>query len=170
MAVRNILHKNKLEGFKEYLVSKGWVIQDTKGTYEALRAVNPDVMKRPLIIYSGKSKEHLSVDDRDSWIVRDYINHRGDEAVYVEVVLKIPEEVYEGLVYLDVFQVRNLIQKGTLLPKGHGILKDVTNLMRGLYTDIQTIEETFTSSDVYKMIDEECPTIIEADKAEGVNE
>ena len=32
------------------------------------------------------------------------------------------------------------------------------------------VEETFTSSDVYKMIDEECPTIIEADKAEGANE
>lgn len=51
-----------------------------------------------------------------------------------------------------------------VLPKGHGVLKDVTNLMRGLYTDIQTVEELFISSDVYKMIDEECPTVIEADK------
>lgn len=58
----------------------------------------------------------------------------------------------------------NAVLCGTPLPKGHGALKDVTNLMRGLYTDMQTIEETFTSSDVYKMIDEECPTIIEADK------
>lgn len=54
----------------------------------------------------------------------------------------------------------------TPLPKGHGVLKDVTNLMRGLYTDIQTTEETFTSSDVYKMIDEECPTIIEESEEE----
>ena len=78
MASRNILHRSKLESFKEYLISKGWVIQDTKGKYEALRAVNPEVMKRPLIIYSGRSKEHLSVDDRDFGIVRDYINHRED--------------------------------------------------------------------------------------------
>lgn len=42
----------------------------------------------------------------------------------VEIVLKIPQEVYEGLVYLDIFQVRNLIQKGTPLPKGHGRLID----------------------------------------------
>jgi len=79
MASRNILHRNKLESFKEYLISKGWVMQDTKGIYEVLRAVNPKVMKRPLIIYSGRSKEHLSVDDRDFGIVRDYINHREDE-------------------------------------------------------------------------------------------
>ena len=79
MASRNILHRSKLENFKEYLISKGWVIQDTKGLYEVLRAVTPDVMKRPLIIYSGRSKEHLSVDNRDFGIVRDYINHREDE-------------------------------------------------------------------------------------------
>lgn len=79
MARRNILHRNKLENFKEYLISKGWVIQDTKGIYEELRAVNPEVMKRPLIIYDGRSKEHLSVDYRNFGIVRDYINHREDE-------------------------------------------------------------------------------------------
>lgn len=79
MAIRNILHRSKLENFKEYLISKGWVMQETKGLYEELRAVNPDVMKRPLIIYDGRSKEHLSVDDRDLGIVRDYINHREDE-------------------------------------------------------------------------------------------
>lgn len=56
------------------------------------------------------------------------------------------------------------------LPKEHGVLKDVTNLMRGLYTDMQTIEETFTSSDVYNMIDKECPTIIEADKESAIGE
>lgn len=79
MATRNILHRNKLESFKEYLVSKGWVIQDTKGMYEALRAINPEVQKKPLIIYDGKSKEHLSIDDRDFSIVRDFINKGGQK-------------------------------------------------------------------------------------------
>lgn len=46
----------------------------------------------------------------------------------IEVVVKIPEEVYEGLVYLDIFQVRNLIQSGTPLPKGHGKLIDADKI------------------------------------------
>ena len=76
MAIRNILHRSNLDDFKDYLTTKGWVMQDTKGVYEVLRAINPEVQKRPLIIYDGKSKEHLSVDDRDFGIVRDYINNR----------------------------------------------------------------------------------------------
>lgn len=74
MATRYLLHRNKLDEFKNCLKSKGWIIQDTKGMYEVLRAVNPEVQKRPLIIYDGKSKEHFSVDDRDFSIVRDFIN------------------------------------------------------------------------------------------------
>ena len=96
----------------------------------------------------------------------------------MQIVIDIPEEDYKGICYLKNEQLRMLpeevaetlirISNGIPLPKGHGVLKDVTNIMRGLYTDMQTVEETFTSSDVYKMIDKECPTIIEADKAEGV--
>jgi len=91
----------------------------------------------------------------------------------IELVIRIPEEIRLALInniqlspdqqsICDSY-VKHAVINGTPLPKGHGVLKDVTNLMRGLYTDMQTIEETFTSSDVYKMIDEECPTIIEAD-------
>lgn len=72
--MRNLLHKNKLEDFKTYLVENGWIIQDTKGVFEVLRAVNPDIRKRPLIVYSGKSAEHYSLDDRDADIVRNFIN------------------------------------------------------------------------------------------------
>lgn len=94
----------------------------------------------------------------------------------VELVIKIPERIYNTIMstqsYIFGFssekslsaETLKAIRTGTQLPKGHGVLKDVTNLMRGLYTDTQTTEETFTSSEVYKMIDEECPTIIEADK------
>lgn len=77
MATRNILHRNKLDSFKAYLKANGWLLQDTKGMYEVLRAVNPEVQKRPLIIYDGKSKEHFSIDDRDFRIVRDFINSEG---------------------------------------------------------------------------------------------
>lgn len=90
----------------------------------------------------------------------------------IELVIKIPEEAYkllknEGVDWLGAEHILNAVANGTPLPKGHGELKDVTNLMRGLYTDMKTIEETFMSSDVYKMINEECPTIIEADNAES---
>ena len=77
MATRNILHRSKLDGFKDYLKSNGWIIQEPKGLYEVLRAINYDIRKRPLIIYDGKSKEHFSIDDRDFSIVRDFINSEG---------------------------------------------------------------------------------------------
>lgn len=79
MAQRNLLHRTKLEDFKKYLVKNGWVMQDTKGTYEVLRAVNPEVQKRPLIVYDGKSKEHYSIDDRDFAIVRAFLNGGNNE-------------------------------------------------------------------------------------------
>lgn len=83
----------------------------------------------------------------------------------IELVIKIPEESYNyWKKHKYEYVLSEAIADGIVLPKGHGSLKDVTNLMRGLYTDTQTTEETFTSSEVYKMIDEECPTIIEADK------
>lgn len=90
----------------------------------------------------------------------------------MKIVIDIPEEIYHDIKVGNtrLCSTRNVaiytIANGIPLPKGHGVLKDVTNLMRGLYTDMQTIEETFTSSDVYNMIDKECPTIIEADKVE----
>ena len=76
MATRDLLHRNSIRKFEEYLKTNGWVIQETKGLYEVLRAVNYDVRKRPLIIYDGKSKEHLSIDSRDFRIVRDFINSK----------------------------------------------------------------------------------------------
>lgn len=92
----------------------------------------------------------------------------------VELVIKLSERTYKEIMsmqsyFLDLsgdffIDLLKTISTGTPLPKGHGVLKDVTSLMRGLYTDTQTTEETFTSSEVYSMIDEECPTIIEADK------
>jgi hypothetical protein len=38
MAVRNLLHKNKAEKFKTWLIEKGWSIEANKGIYEVIRA------------------------------------------------------------------------------------------------------------------------------------
>lgn len=93
----------------------------------------------------------------------------------MQIVIDIPDDIYQKIeerradVYYDYrlpLWVLHMIDKGTPLPKGHGVLKDVTNLMRGIYTDMQTDEMMFTSSEVYKLIDEECPTIIPAEEVE----
>ena len=80
MANRHILHKSKLTAFRDWLISDGWEIQDTKGFYEVLRAKKG---KRVLIVYERLDmKEHYSLADRDCPIVRQFLNKerkRGSE-------------------------------------------------------------------------------------------
>jgi len=70
---RNLLHKNKINQFKEWLLKNGWEIQETKGFYEVLRAKHKDV-KGPLIIYAkNDSKEHYIVMRKHFSIVKAFI-------------------------------------------------------------------------------------------------
>lgn len=60
MANRNTLHIPKLEAFKNWLIKDGWeILPLSKNPYEVLRASKMGI-SNPLIVYSGKSKEHLS--------------------------------------------------------------------------------------------------------------
>ena len=60
MANRNKLHISKLESFKNWLINDGWeLLPLSKNPYEVLRASKMGI-SNPLIVYSGKSKEHLS--------------------------------------------------------------------------------------------------------------
>lgn len=60
MANRNTLHISKLEAFKNWLIKDGWeLLPLSKNPYEVLRASKLGI-SNPLIVYSGKSKEHLS--------------------------------------------------------------------------------------------------------------
>lgn len=75
MANRCLLAKNKLEDFKQWLISKGWQIQEPKGEYEVLRAVNKEVRKKPLIIFTKiDAKLHYSIQDSDTSIVREFLD------------------------------------------------------------------------------------------------
>ena len=93
----------------------------------------------------------------------------------MKIIVDIPEDRYETLkmlsetrtFYLDFYQ--RLIVNGTPLPKGHGEIVDIRPLMRGLYEEMCMGEVTYTTSEVYKMLEEECQVIIEADK-EGADE
>lgn len=60
MANRNTLHISKLEAFKNWLIKDGWeILPLSKNPYEVLIASKMGI-SNPLIVYSGKSKEHLS--------------------------------------------------------------------------------------------------------------
>lgn len=73
MAERSLLHKSKLQDFKQWLIKDGWKIESTKGYYEALRATKLG-KKRPLIVYDKlDSKEHYSIDNRDLGLIIQFI-------------------------------------------------------------------------------------------------
>lgn len=62
MRSRNLLHKSKLELFKKWLVDNNWVIEETKGAYEVLRARHVDT-KLPLLLYDrDNSIEHYTTE------------------------------------------------------------------------------------------------------------
>lgn len=69
MAKRNVLHISKLEDLKKWMVKDGWeLLQLSNNPYEVLRARKAG-RPNPLIIYSGKSSEHLSFADRDMPVI-----------------------------------------------------------------------------------------------------
>lgn len=73
MANRHTLHINKLDSFKKWLVKDGWeLLPLSNNPYEVLRAQKAG-KQYPLIIYSGKSSEHLSLADRDMSVVRAFL-------------------------------------------------------------------------------------------------
>lgn len=52
----------------------------------------------------------------------------------IELIIKIPEEDYKRLVYMDIFRLQGYIKKGVALPKRHGRIGDLDQL-------IQTMKE-----------------------------
>lgn len=59
MAIRNVLHRDKLDDFKSWLSENGFTPLEPKGDFEMLRWKN--TKGQPMcIIFNGKSSEHLS--------------------------------------------------------------------------------------------------------------
>lgn len=64
---------SKLEDLKKWLVKDGWeLLPLSNNPYEVLRASKAG-KQNPLIIYSGKSSEHLSFADRDMPVIGAFI-------------------------------------------------------------------------------------------------
>lgn len=72
MAIRALLHMNKLKDFESWLEKQGYMILPTsKNPYEILRAKKD---KDTVIIYQkGNSKEHLSIMDKDYALIHKFI-------------------------------------------------------------------------------------------------
>lgn len=72
MAIRALLHMNKLKDFESWLEKQGYMILPTsKNPYEILRAKKS---KDTVIIYrKGDSKEHLSIMDKDYDLIHEFM-------------------------------------------------------------------------------------------------
>ena len=72
MANRHLLHTSKKADFEQWLVEDGWVLQNTKGFWEVIRAKKGH---RILLVYrKDNAKEHLSVEDKDVDVVKAFLN------------------------------------------------------------------------------------------------
>lgn len=77
----------------------------------------------------------------------------------MQIVIDIPIEQYNEIVYNDVNKLREIIKNGTPLPKGHGRLIDANKVMCFRYCICG--EEIVEAEDIRN-----AQTIIEADKEE----
>ena len=83
----------------------------------------------------------------------------------MKVVIDLDKYLYNSIcnnpnVYTT--YLNKLIREGTLLPKGHGDLKDVNDIWNNI-PDVNVLTNHFTTYDIQRFIDN-APTIIEADK------
>lgn len=114
MAKRNMLHVNKLENLKKWLVHDGWNILPTStNTYEVLRAVK-EGKQNPLIIYSGKSGEHLSFADRDMSVVGAFLRDSKKPQTNADRIRRMTdEELADFLVTVETYGYHDQSISGT---------------------------------------------------------
>lgn len=85
-----------------------------------------------------------------------------------EVVIKMPDEIYDWFVNgfpdsADLDELQRLVINGTVLPAGHGELKDADELKRHKYHDSDRFENAVPVAHI-----DWADTIIEADKENRV--
>lgn len=92
MAKRNVLHISKLEDLKKWLVGDGWdLLPLSNNPYEVLRATKAG-KQNPLIIYSGKSSEHLSFADRDMPVIGAFLRDKKKPQTNAERIRSMTDE------------------------------------------------------------------------------
>jgi hypothetical protein len=98
-----------------------------------------------------------------------------------EIVIKIPEEIYKNKNYIDYFGCSSLtladtIENGTVLPKGHGRLKDEDEIIKAIEDRVEFLRKNDAvfmrlrkDIDILGSIPKircEASTIIEVDRSE----
>lgn len=95
MAIRELLHINKLDDLRSWLEEQGYMILPTsRNQYEVLRAKKG---KDTIIIYKkANNREHLSVMDKDYALIRKFIgeNKRIREAEEHDMSNRADEECF----------------------------------------------------------------------------
>lgn len=96
MAKRNVLHISKLEDLKKWLVKDGWdLLPLSNNPYEVLRASKAG-KQNPLIIYSGKSSEHLSFADRDMPVIGAFLRDKKKPQTNADWIRSMTDEELAG--------------------------------------------------------------------------
>lgn len=98
MAIRALLHMNKLKDFESWLEKQGYMILPTsKNPYEILRAKKD---KDTVIIYQkSDSKEHLSIMDKDYDLIHEFMMESKLKANADRIRNMSDEELAEFLAY-----------------------------------------------------------------------
>lgn len=112
MAIRALLHMNKLKDFESWLEKQGYMILPTsKNPYEILRAKKD---KDTVIIYKkGGSEEHLSIMDKDYPLIRKFIRENKSETNADRIRNMSDEELAE---FLDIVGEDGISSQCTNLP------------------------------------------------------
>ena len=76
---RNLLHRNKLEDFKQWCISQGLSIKDPVGEYEALRICHEESNWIIGIVYSRLTGDHLTTFGKSTELVKAYLRDRSAE-------------------------------------------------------------------------------------------
>lgn len=99
MGKRNVLHVSKLEDLKKWLVKDGWeLLPLSNNPYEVLRASKAG-KQNPLIIYSGKSSEHLSFADMDMPVIGAFIRDQKKPQTNADRIRSMTDEELAELLY-----------------------------------------------------------------------
>jgi hypothetical protein len=88
----------------------------------------------------------------------------------MQIVIDIPDEKYDRLLYQDIISLRSYVENGIVLPKGHGRLIDADALEKKMCDREEELGDDralWESSAVSVALNMFASTIIEADEAES---
>ena len=84
----------------------------------------------------------------------------------MQILINIPDEKYERLLYQDIISLRSYVENGIVLPKEHGRLIDADELYGDFIDGTEGYDcQTWNRIEIGDVI-EYAPTIIEADRSE----